>query len=126
MKKAQSIMQPSDASVIMARIPREYVHDAVLRYEFNESHHVRSHYTDEHPGEHKCILRVYVPDLGLEGPQRQLLQEIAAQRYCTGSQVLKIVSRKYLNKVYYIFMFVSVFCVFSVSKIKFNRLASIT
>jgi len=98
-RKAQTLMPPPEAFSKLADAPREYVNDAVLKYSFDEWHSVRSHYTDEHPGGHRCSLRVHVPDLGLTKEQEERLVSIAGTRYNRQSKDLKLVSRKYLDKV---------------------------
>lgn len=97
--KAQARAPPADVAVHLASLPREYVRDAVLKYEFVEWHHVQSSVTDVHPGEHKCVLKVHVPDLGFSDEQHELLANIVGPRYNRSSGELKLVAKKYLDKV---------------------------
>lgn len=100
LKKAQSVNPPHDAFAKMGRAPREYVKDAVLKYEFSEFHVVQSHYSEQHPGGHAAALVVHVPDLRLTPEQHDIVVQVAGTRYNPSSKRLRLVSRKYLDKTH--------------------------
>ena len=91
---------PHDAFAKMGRVPREYVKDAVLKYEFSEFHVVQSHYSEQHPGGHGAALVVHVPDLQLTPEQHDIVVRVAGTRYNPSSKRLRLVSRKYLDKTH--------------------------
>lgn len=90
---------PMDWFTKMTEAPYEYVGDAILIYSFTEWNHVRSNYTDVHPGGHKCKLRLRLSDVGMTKEQLDRCAALAGPRYHGGSKILTLVSRKFLNVI---------------------------
>lgn len=89
---------PEDLDALL-REPPEFLHNARLKYTYHSYEQAQLNILDEHPGNHKVTLQVHVPHLDLDVAQTEYLAAIAGNRYCKASRNLKLVCRKYLNRL---------------------------
>merc|ERR1719174_949642 len=89
---------PEDLHALI-REPPEFLHNARLKYTYHRYDQAQLTILDEHPGNHKVTLKVHVPHLDLDADQTAYLSVLAGNRYSKASRNLRLVCRKYLNRL---------------------------